>query len=138
MDGRFEYSKGADSISRIVGSAESQGVDGKHVTIIIKLHAIPTCLSNMACTLSLFWVVSQEIPENGGISDQTFYCGPVGAAFDYNEFILPYVGVAIMFFSVVYSRYGAAALLFLPFDYTLGVHDHIFPSFKKAHFFRRR
>lgn len=63
-------------------------------------------------------VASQEIPENGGISDQQFYCGPVGAAFDYNEFILPYVGVAIMFFSVVYSRYGAAAaLLFLPFDY---------------------
>lgn len=44
--------------------------------------------------------------ENGGISDQMFYCGPVGAAFDYNEFILPYVGVAIMFFSVVYSRFA--------------------------------
>lgn len=50
-------------------------------------------------------VTKQEIPENGGITDQKFYCGPEGAAFDYNEFILPYVGVAIMFFSVVYSRY---------------------------------
>ncbi|XP_046645021.1 serine incorporator 5-like [Daphnia pulicaria] len=50
-----------------------------------------------------------EIPENGGISDQQFYCGPVGAAFDYNEFILPYVGVAIMFFSVVYSSLGTSA-----------------------------
>lgn len=44
--------------------------------------------------------------ENGGISDQMFYCGPEGSAFEYNEFILPYVGVAIMFFSVVYSRFA--------------------------------
>ena len=58
-------------------------------------------------------VGQQEIPENGGISDQKFYCGPVGAAFDYNEFILPYVGVAIMFFSVVYSRYGRASALLI-------------------------
>lgn len=45
VDGRVEYSKRADSISWVVGSAEIQGVDGKHVIIIItiKLHAIPTC-----------------------------------------------------------------------------------------------
>jgi hypothetical protein len=71
-------------------------------------------------------VEQQEIPENGGISDQKFYCGPVGAAFDYNEFILPYVGVAIMFFSVVYSRYGSwKSIISTPYFFhlsTLGVH----------------
>ncbi|XP_045030738.1 serine incorporator 5 [Daphnia magna] len=50
-----------------------------------------------------------DMPENGGISDQKFYCGPEGAAFDYNEFVLPYVGVVIMFFSVVYSSLGTSA-----------------------------
>ena len=39
-----------------------------------------------------------------GVTDQLFYCGPSDAEFAYNEFILPYVGVAIMFFTVVYSR----------------------------------
>lgn len=41
---------------------------------------------------------------SGGLSEQQFYCGPAGSAFDFNEAVLPYVGVAIMFFSVAYSR----------------------------------
>jgi D-alanyl-lipoteichoic acid acyltransferase DltB (MBOAT superfamily) len=41
---------------------------------------------------------------NLDVTDQQFYCGPNDAEFAYNEFILPYVGVAIMFFTVVYSR----------------------------------
>ena len=53
----------------------------------------------------LFPPYQQETSENGGISDQQFYCGPVGEAFEYNEMVVPYVGVAIMFISVVYSRF---------------------------------
>lgn len=45
------------------------------------------------------------VDESRTLSDQKFYCGPESMAFEYNEFVLPYVGVAIMFFTVVYSRY---------------------------------
>ena len=38
------------------------------------------------------------------LTDQKYYCGPDDSTFAYNEFILPYVGIVIMFFTVVYSR----------------------------------
>jgi len=47
---------------------------------------------------------SKFLNQHGFLEDQAYYCGPDDVAFKYNEIILPYVGVAIMFFTVVYSR----------------------------------
>lgn len=73
--------------------------------------AARTYTANISLLMTLYSLPKQDMPENGGISDQKFYCGPEGAAFDYNEFVLPYVGVVIMFFSVVYSRYRSTPFL---------------------------
>jgi len=43
------------------------------------------------------------------LTDQKYYCGPDDSTFAYNEFILPYVGIVIMFFTVVYSSIGTSS-----------------------------
>lgn len=97
LDGYFKCSKGIYSIPWIFGwTTKSQGRHGIVNSSILEANHI---------ILIYFVIIWQEMNANGGLSDQQFYCGPAGTAFEYNEFVLPYVGVAIMFFSVVYSRY---------------------------------